>query len=463
MIALLTRIATRLDNPLNGTASVPQQMNALPSNSPLPSSIRINIFWFVGLVLSLTTALIGIVSLQWLRAHQQYPTSISSKQRFALFNMRARGLEAWYVPQIFAALPVLLQFALVLFFVGLIEFLLASETKVAIPVIIIIGMPLVFLVWTTVMPSLQAFVMCLPLAGRVDRIPVQCPYKSTQSMILRHIFTFSQPSFWLLSHSATTAHSLLVLLPLRLVKPSIQKAPNSGEVDRSIYEIERETLFGDVFETWCRKNWLNFDQDWLTLRDAYAHSISDGAWSMSLSSRHDGKKVGPLYDLVGGLSLITTENVDSTIQSSAFHCIRDLTSSIIGKNSQLNGGNLQHNQYFQKLLGHLNLTERFPTFSSLTKEPSLDLLCDENSFIFLSKCPRTPSLILLQHFAELHIRILNYPYPTERLTDTSDFLSVYPDYPEYQLMYSYGKKDNILEAAFDARECSPPLFRSYFD
>ncbi|KDR70536.1 hypothetical protein GALMADRAFT_15902, partial [Galerina marginata CBS 339.88] len=123
MIALLTRIATRLDNPLNGTTLVPQQIDELPSGSPVASSIRINIFWFISLVFSLTTVLVGIISLQWLREHQEYPKSLSSKERFALFNMRARGLEAWYVPQVFAALPVLLQFALVLFFVGLVDFL----------------------------------------------------------------------------------------------------------------------------------------------------------------------------------------------------------------------------------------------------------------------------------------------------------------------------------------------------
>ena len=175
MIALLTRIVTRLDNPLNGTASTSQSIGTLPTNSPAASAIRINIFWFISLVLSLTTVLIGIVSLQWLREHQQYPQSLPSKQRFALFNMRVEGR---YVPQIFAALPVLLQFALILFLVGLIDFLLASGTKVAIPVITIVGVPFVFLIWTIVMPLFQAFTICLPLARRVDQVPQQCPYKS---------------------------------------------------------------------------------------------------------------------------------------------------------------------------------------------------------------------------------------------------------------------------------------------
>ncbi|KDR70460.1 hypothetical protein GALMADRAFT_76084, partial [Galerina marginata CBS 339.88] len=66
MIALLTRIAISLDNPLNGTSLTPIN-TVLHQKSPPASSIRINMFWFISLVLSLTTVLIGIVSLQWLR------------------------------------------------------------------------------------------------------------------------------------------------------------------------------------------------------------------------------------------------------------------------------------------------------------------------------------------------------------------------------------------------------------
>ncbi|KAF8898110.1 hypothetical protein CPB84DRAFT_1633457, partial [Gymnopilus junonius] len=84
MISLLARIATRLDNPLNATLSADPVNPALFSNAPTPSSIRINAFWFISLVLSLTAALIGIISLQWLREHQQYPSSIPARQKFAL-------------------------------------------------------------------------------------------------------------------------------------------------------------------------------------------------------------------------------------------------------------------------------------------------------------------------------------------------------------------------------------------
>ncbi|KDR77970.1 hypothetical protein GALMADRAFT_17717, partial [Galerina marginata CBS 339.88] len=186
MITLLERIATRLDNPLNGTAS--QSRDSMVSqSSPTDSSFRINTFWFISLVLSLTTALMGIVSLQWLREHQRYPKSLPSMDRYALFNMRAEGLEAWYVPQIFSSLPILLQSALILFLVGLVDFLLASGHQVAIPVIVVMGIPLVFLIFTTVLPATHIFVFFLPLKGRAFKVPQQCPYKSPQSKALCYV------------------------------------------------------------------------------------------------------------------------------------------------------------------------------------------------------------------------------------------------------------------------------------
>lgn len=170
---------------------------------------------------------------------------------------------------------------------------------------------------------------------------------------------------------------------------------------------------------------------------------------MSHHSRYCSEKVGGLYDLTNGIYAIICENIDSTIQSSAFHCVQDLTSSVIGENSPLSIGNTKHNQWLQKLLGNPEtLTEPFPTFSGILEEPPHDLLLEENSFIFLSQC-RQPPVTSLQHFAELHIRIFNYIYPKQPLTFSSD---TFPNYPDELCLYNYGKKIVNRDAAFDARE-----------
>ncbi|KAF8174246.1 hypothetical protein BJ912DRAFT_62146 [Pholiota molesta] len=82
-----------------------------------PSSVRINVFWFISLILSLTTVLVGTIAIQWLREHQSYP-GVSPKETLAILHMRSESLEAWYVPQIFSTLPLLLQSALVYFLRG---------------------------------------------------------------------------------------------------------------------------------------------------------------------------------------------------------------------------------------------------------------------------------------------------------------------------------------------------------
>ena len=316
-----------------------------------------------------------------------------------------------------------------------------SRHQVAIPVIIAIGVPLIFLVWTTVTPSLQAFVLCLPIAGRVKRVPEQCPYKSTQSRILCHIITFSKPLFLFISRSIIAFHSLVVLFPLRLLNQSME---NASTVDK----FERQWLFEAIFETWYEKKWLKFDQAWLTLRDAYGEGISDGEWCMSQMSRYRSGRVGGLYDLTNGIHDIIGENIDSTIQSSAFHCIQDLISSVSSENSQLDSGDIKHNQWLQKLLSNREVTEPFHSFLGILKNPPHDLLLEENSFIFLSQCGELP-LTSLQHFAELHIHIFNYIYPEQPLTFTSD---KFPSYPDELCLYNYGKKTTNRDAAFDAHE-----------
>ncbi|KDR68545.1 hypothetical protein GALMADRAFT_24146, partial [Galerina marginata CBS 339.88] len=106
IISLLSVIANRLDN-TTATIPTPILLSSIGSGSsfsPTTSSIRINNFWFISLVLSLATVLVGIISLQWIREHQNYP-NLPPRECFALFNMRADGLKRWHVPKIFTALP----------------------------------------------------------------------------------------------------------------------------------------------------------------------------------------------------------------------------------------------------------------------------------------------------------------------------------------------------------------------
>ncbi|KAF9553579.1 hypothetical protein CPC08DRAFT_594837, partial [Agrocybe pediades] len=119
IISLLSVIAISSQSSSNNSSSLPISQ---PPFTPAASSVRVNVLWFMSLVLSLTTVLVGIISLQWIREHQSYP-ALSPKEVYALLHMRTQSLRQWHVPSIFRTLPILLQIALALFLVGLIDFL----------------------------------------------------------------------------------------------------------------------------------------------------------------------------------------------------------------------------------------------------------------------------------------------------------------------------------------------------
>ncbi|KAF9552344.1 hypothetical protein CPC08DRAFT_647016, partial [Agrocybe pediades] len=54
MFNVVAHIAVRLDNPTSSSLGIFSNQ-AAPPFSPSPSAIRVNIFWFLSLVLSLTT------------------------------------------------------------------------------------------------------------------------------------------------------------------------------------------------------------------------------------------------------------------------------------------------------------------------------------------------------------------------------------------------------------------------
>ncbi|KJA21349.1 hypothetical protein HYPSUDRAFT_744124 [Hypholoma sublateritium FD-334 SS-4] len=189
LVQLLARIAARVGALTNSsTLSIsPNGIGNPASFSPPSSSIQINIFWFSSLILSLTTVIIGIVSLQWLREHQRYTEPLTSKQALAIFHLRAASLKKWHVPHIFSFLPLLLQAAVILFFAGLVEFLLSLNRMVVIPAILLMGLSILFLIATTILPTLQLLAANIFVLSN-GSLPSQCAYKSPQSWIFRRIF-----------------------------------------------------------------------------------------------------------------------------------------------------------------------------------------------------------------------------------------------------------------------------------
>ncbi|KAF5325010.1 hypothetical protein D9619_009812 [Psilocybe cf. subviscida] len=276
IVDLLAHIAERLDNTsINGTVPV----LSIVSNanfSPSRPDININVFWFISLVLSLTAALIGIITLQWLREHQRYDSTLQAQQRMAILNARLDSLQQWYVPEIFAGLPLLLQGALVLFFAGMIQFLFALCLKVAIPVTLSICIPLIFLTATTLLPILQIYILQYPFRLSInDNVPSPCPYKSPQSLIFRRIGTHSQTVFKFVASIVVGAYVCTIEITCFIQKLARSQPP----VFRSQWphlQVSQHDRHHQEIQAICdapSAHWSSIDVSWLSSRSIHAISL----------------------------------------------------------------------------------------------------------------------------------------------------------------------------------------------
>ena len=227
MAQLSSTNSSTTNNPLQ-----PLNLVVLPPFSVSSTNVRINVLWFTSLTLALTTVLIGILCLQWLREFQR-DAALPHKEAVALRQMRYEGLIEWYVPEILNALPVLLQFALILFFAGLLDLLWSLNTPVAVCISTVVGIVMFFLAATTVLPALQHAIT----KNDHLRIP-QCPYKSPQSWLFYRMG--ERTFFWIFSSSLN--------LPWL----------NLGDSPR----------FYRLFKSAADLNWMMFDMRWRHLRDA---------------------------------------------------------------------------------------------------------------------------------------------------------------------------------------------------
>ncbi len=167
-IQLLQLISQQLaQGPNTGKTGTTCVTTAQTIFKPPTQSIRINACWFSSLICALFSALICIMVKQWMREYLSNPPS-SPRHNVRFRQYRYDGLVAWGVPEIMAFLPILLELSLVLFLVGLVDFLFQLQCTVAAIATCLITMALLFYVATAIAPVFSA----------------HCPYKSPQSWML---------------------------------------------------------------------------------------------------------------------------------------------------------------------------------------------------------------------------------------------------------------------------------------
>lgn len=134
----------------------------LPTFTPLKSMVIANVTWFGSLTISLMAASYGMLVKQWLREYlANHDASPLTRLRIRCFRYPA--LAKWKVFEIVAVLPLLLQLALGLFFLGLCYF--ASTIHPAVQ-------------WT-VIPLVTIWAVLFLAATFAPVLSADCPYKTT--------------------------------------------------------------------------------------------------------------------------------------------------------------------------------------------------------------------------------------------------------------------------------------------
>ncbi|KAF9021846.1 hypothetical protein BDZ89DRAFT_1071159 [Hymenopellis radicata] len=164
-----------------------------------PSSLsrRINSYWFLSLVLALLSALLGILCKQWLREYQA-AVPVPHQRTIAARQMRFDALHFWKVDDVLASLPLLLEAALILFFVGILELLWSRDRTVAIIITLACSVGLIIVLSTTVLPAIIFLLHVSHDVSHDDKresIP-PCAFKSPQSWLLLKLVVFLKASLF---------------------------------------------------------------------------------------------------------------------------------------------------------------------------------------------------------------------------------------------------------------------------
>ncbi|KAI0259256.1 hypothetical protein BC834DRAFT_639903 [Gloeopeniophorella convolvens] len=173
MLAQISQQLATLTPQSSASLATPQAFTFHPSRS----DIRVNVFWFMSLIFSLTAALTATIVQQWVRDYmhifQRYDHPLKSARiRQYLYE----GAEGWYMPIVADMVPALVHIALFLFFIGLADFLLNINTTVAITTIAPIGLCALCYLWSVVAPVINP----------------QSPYQSSFS----GLFWYTSQKFW---------------------------------------------------------------------------------------------------------------------------------------------------------------------------------------------------------------------------------------------------------------------------
>ena len=218
VVALLAQISKQV-------SSITPQVS-IPSTPPPPyqvlppksSDVRVNAFWFMSLIFSLSAALLATLVQQWVRDYmhvfQRYSNPLKSAR---LRQYLYEGAEGWYMPVVAESVPGLLHVSLVLFFLGLGDSLFVVNTTVGVTTIIPI----------TICGLLYVFSMFVPV------VKPQSPFRNPFTRLIWYVVRKVHPQ----TYSDRTSSGALKTVSLKMSEGQVQLAMEENE-ERSARDVQ---------------------------------------------------------------------------------------------------------------------------------------------------------------------------------------------------------------------------------
>ena len=124
-----------------------------PDFTPNPSDVRVNAYWFMSLVFSLSAALLATLVQQWVQDHMQVFERYGNPLKGArLRQYLYEGAKGWDMFVVAESVPGLIHVSLFLFFIGIIDTLLSLNTTVSITTIVPIAICGLYYFFSTFAP-----------------------------------------------------------------------------------------------------------------------------------------------------------------------------------------------------------------------------------------------------------------------------------------------------------------------
>ena len=191
-----------------------------PTFHPSASDRRVNIFWLISLVCSLSAALLATLVQQWVRVYMCIFQQSSSPLKIArIRSFLFEGVER--LPMVAEAVPGLIHISVILFFWGLGDLILQVDTPVFVVTVIPIGVCVCFYLYCVVAPIRNS----------------QSPYRTPFSVIIWYLIQklYHSPYF---NHFIAKVVKLASMASMEVRQEQFAMVKTKGRLDRDVRALQ---------------------------------------------------------------------------------------------------------------------------------------------------------------------------------------------------------------------------------